>query len=222
MTTRETTGPEAAGATLHLGGAAWCTPDLAPLLVPIDQLTPFPGNARRGDQDAITSSVRDLGVWRAHVVQQSTGHVMVGNHQLRALLDLGATHAPASYRDTTDDLARAIALRDNRTSDLGSYDDAGLLTLLRLAEEDGSLPLTGMDTDDMDALARAVANLEFTQGALPDGTPLGDVSQPIDVDGDTARVTVTVDTGHRSALYELLAKQPWVRDVADAHVRKPA
>lgn len=222
------------GATLHLGGHAWAHPDLTDTLEPVGYtdvahgdptsrgpLTPYPGNPRRGDQDAITASIRDLGLYRTIIAQRSTGHVLAGNHTLRALLDLGAEQVPVTWLDVSDTRAAAIVARDNRTSELGTYDDAELLALLT-ADED-VLVLSGYDDDDLADVQRRLANLAFTEQAAlagADAAAAGDLSAPIDLDGDAERVTVTVDAGSRQALYTLLAKQPWVRDVADAHVRK--
>lgn len=188
--TQATPDPQAAGATLHLGGTAYCTPDLEPLLVPIDQLHPFPGNARRGDQDAITSSVRDLGVWRAHVAQTGTGHIMVGNHQLRALLDLGATVAPASWRDCDDDTARAIAIRDNHTSDLGAYNQDDLLALYRATDQStGGLGLAGLTTADLTDLERAVSHaMDRPSLTDPDDAPPLPTAPPLSQAGDVWRL----------------------------------
>lgn len=214
--------PQAAGATLHLGGDAYCTPDLAPLLVPADRVSLYPGNARRHDQEAITGSLADLGCHRAVNAQRSTGHTLVGNGMLRGLLDLGAQQIPVTWRDCTDTVAREVVIRDNRTGDLATDDPADLIALLTALEQDGrDLERIGYTAGDMDALTRAVTNQEFVDGALAAGVPLSDLSPPIDVEGDTERVTVTVDAGHRADLYGLLAKQKWVRDVADAHTRKP-
>lgn len=149
--TTEATPPP--GADLHLGGDAYAHPSLKPRLVPIGDVTPYPGNPRRGDQDAITSSIRDLGLYAGVVVQRSTGHIVVGNHRRHALLELGAEVIPVDYLDVTDTRAAAIVARDNRTSDLGGYDDADLLALLT-ADED-VLPLSGYDEEDL-ALLRGL------------------------------------------------------------------
>lgn len=212
--------PEHAGATLHLGGDAWCTPDLEPLLVPADAVSLYPGNARRHDQDAITASVRELGCWRAEVAQRSTGHVLVGNGQHTALIDLGAVRVPVTWRDCTDELARAIVVRDNRVGDLAEDDPRALIALLDAAVADEMLHLTGYGDGDHDDLRRILANLDFAENAGAIGTPVEDVSDPIDTEGSVERVTVTVDAGARAKLYRLLAGKDWVRDVADAHVRK--
>lgn len=144
------------GATLHLGGAAWAFPALKPHLTPLDAVTPFPGNPRRGDQDAITSSIRDHGLYAGTATQLSTGHIVVGNHRRHALADLGATKLPAVPMDIDDATARAIAARDNRTSDQGGYDSREQLALLQAIDADGtSLAVLGFTDADLLILQRA-------------------------------------------------------------------
>lgn len=143
------------GASLHLGGDAWASPDLEPLLVPIGDALPFPGNPRRHDQDNITASIRDHGLYQGIVGQAATGHTMVGNGRLAALRELGATRVPRTLLDVPDDRARAIVARDNQTSDASTNDDAALLALLAPLESDAALlALSGYGTDDL-ALLRA-------------------------------------------------------------------
>lgn len=219
MTTKATPPP---GADLHLGGNAWAHPSLEARLIPIENAIPYPGNPRRGDQDAITSSIRDLGMYAGVVLQRSTGHILVGNHRRHGVAELGGTLIPADYLDVDDTRAAAIVARDNRTSDQGGYSDEDLLALLT-ADED-VLALSGYDGDDLDVLRRVITDLEFTRtaGDTPEGLPLGDVTDPIDLDGDAEKVTVTLDPGHRPDLYALLKDQPWVRNIANPHVRTPS
>jgi hypothetical protein len=163
--TPQTTTPP--GATLHLGGQAYANAALAPLLVPIDTVTPYPGNPRRHDQDNITSSIRDHGLYAAVVVQQSSGYVIVGNGRHQGLLDLGATQVPAIPHDCDDARAAAIVARDNRTSDLSTNDPVDLLALLQAFDDDSTLrALAGYDDDRTMALLvrQAEAADVFTVG----------------------------------------------------------
>lgn len=154
MTTTPETPP---GATLHLGGQAWASPSLEPLLIPADQVLPYPGNPRRHDQDNITGSMRDLGCWAGVVTQTSTGYTLVGNGRRQALLDLGATYIPRTLMDVDDARAAAIVARDNQTSDASGNDDAALLALLApLASDADLLALSGYGMDDLTVLRSLV------------------------------------------------------------------
>ncbi|XES01005.1 hypothetical protein HEP87_61650 [Streptomyces sp. S1D4-11] len=60
--------------------------------IPVDQLTPYPGNAKRGDVPAILRSLRKNGQYRGLVVRQQpdgTLVVLAGNHTRMALAEHG-------------------------------------------------------------------------------------------------------------------------------------
>lgn len=157
------------GATLHLGGTAWANPTYADHLTPIAEVLPHPDNPRRGDQDAITSSIRDLGLYRRIITQTSTGYTLAGNHTTRALHELGATMAPADPWDVPDHIALAVVHRDNHTSDLGTYDDTARLDLLTALDQTGHLSLAGPDARDL--IAELEASLAAAAYTPPVQTP---------------------------------------------------
>lgn len=120
--------------------------------VPIADLTPYPGNARRGNVEKVAESLLWNGQFRPLVVQRSTGYVLAGNHTLRAATDrLGWTEIDVTYVDVDDDHARRIVLADNRTSDLADYDEELLHRLLEDAED---LDGTGYEDEDREILRR--------------------------------------------------------------------
>lgn len=219
-------------ATLHLGGAAWAHPDLAPLVrdlyaVPADVgdgallISRHPENPRRGDHDAIVKSVINNGVYTPPKVQRSTGYLVAGNHSFDAVVDCGATRMPWVWLDVDDREARRIMADDNRTAELGGYDQAMLLENLRAMDAAGDLALTAWTPDDLDQQARLVADLEWALGAADAlGIPLTEVSPPIDLDADAEKVTVTLDPGHRADLYALLKGLDYVRNVTNSHARQ--
>ena len=117
-------------------------------LVPIGNLAPHPRNPRRGNVNAIAESFARFGQFKPLTVQRSTGHVLAGNHTLEALRALGHDEVPVIYLDVDDATATAILLADNRTSDLGGYDDRELARLLADLDD-----LTGIGFTDADAAA---------------------------------------------------------------------
>jgi hypothetical protein len=138
----------------------------------LSSLRHYPGNARRGDVAAVRDSLRTNGQFRPLLVQVSTSYVLTGNHTMDGMLAEGWDTADVALIDCDDDTARRIVLADNRTSDLGGYDEHALLDLLRLVGED--LTGTGFDTDDFDDL---LASLEETgpepTALIPGGAPAG-------------------------------------------------
>ena len=107
--------------------------------IPLNELTPFPGNAKHGDIDQIRASLRRNGQYRSLVVRAIPDGpltVLAGNHTLKALAAEGHTTARCELILCDDDTARRINLADNRTADLGTYDNDALAELLSYLEGD--------------------------------------------------------------------------------------
>lgn len=121
------------------------------LIVPIDSVMPYPGNARRGDIDAIAESLDLLTQYRPIVVDRATNHVLAGNHTRYAALKLGWTHIAAVFVDVDEDQARRIVLADNRIADLGDMDIGALLDLIE--RDDGNIEATGFTDEEVKRLA---------------------------------------------------------------------
>lgn len=128
--------------------------------VPLGDLTPFPGNARRGDVEKIRESIARLGQYRSLVVRD-TGKglvILAGNHTHQALAADGAEVVRCEIIRCDDDEAKRINLVDNRAAELGGYDDDTLAELLSSLE--GDFEGTGFTEDDLNRLV---------DGAVPTG-----------------------------------------------------
>ena len=132
-------------------------------LIPTTDLNLHHKNPRRGDVDAIAGSLQAHGQFRPIVVNEGTHtgrplEVVAGNPTLKAIRQLAETNpddprwsqVEAYVIDVDEDRATKIVLADNRTSDLGSYDDTALLDLLDSVDHD--LEGTGYTDDDLDML----------------------------------------------------------------------
>jgi 16S rRNA G966 N2-methylase RsmD len=151
--------------------------------VPIDDLTRYPGNARRGNVEEIRASVRRYGQYRALVVRRTPDGALVvlaGNHTRDALHAEGHTHARCELLECDDDEARRINVTDNRMADLGDYDNDALAALL--APMAGDLDGTGFTDADLAALLAADDADDGHGAALDDAPDPPDV--PVSVPGD--------------------------------------
>jgi ParB-like chromosome segregation protein Spo0J len=106
------------------------------LLGPVEQVKTsdlefYPGNARRGDVDAIAESLKVHGQFQPIIVQASTNFVLVGNHTLKAAQKLRWAKVAVIRIDVDDIQAKKIVLVANRTADLGTYDLDALSALLQ-------------------------------------------------------------------------------------------
>ena len=149
--------------------------------VPLDELTPFPGNAKRGDVDTIRASLRRNGQYRSLVVREIPNGplvVLAGNHTMQALAAEGHTAARCEIIQCDDTEARRINLVDNRAAEMGGYDNDALAELLR--DLDGDLDGTGYTDDDLAALLPTELPTQLTD---PDDVP-EPPTEPISAPGD--------------------------------------
>lgn len=128
------------------------------------------------------ASIAKFGFWGAIVAQRSTRHVLAGNHRLMAARELGLGEVPVVWVDVSDERARAILAADNRTSDLGGYDDAALAELLSHLSQDDLLDGTGYTLDDLDDLIGSMAG-EPVEDEVDTSEQLGAVEYMIIVEG---------------------------------------
>lgn len=141
---------------------------LRPFLAPLDRLKADRGNPRRGDVPAIVESLRRFGQQRP-VLATEGGVVVAGNHTVAAARELGWDQVAVVRTALRGREQRAYGLADNRTGDLGTYDDA---ILTRLLDSLPSLDGTGYTDEDKD-LMHALANLGHAEPTAADlaGTP---------------------------------------------------
>lgn len=149
----------------------------------VQELQHYHLNARRGNVDAIAESLRVNGQYKPIIVNagSKTGReneVLVGNHTLDAMIANGGETIKAIVIDVTDEEARRIVLADNRTSDLGSYDEEMLLDLLMSSEELEGTAFSIEDVEALEALAYSHDDGPRDLDALHE-----DVGDPTDRDG---------------------------------------
>lgn len=135
--------------------------NLQTLATPVDELHLLEGNPRVGDVDAVAASLARFGQ-RKPIVARTDGTVIAGNHTLQAARQLGWTHIAVVRVDDDDATAKAFALADNRTAELGGYDDQALEAMVReVLEFDAELLAdTGWAGEDLEALLDIVPTFE--------------------------------------------------------------
>ena len=144
--------------------------DLAPLAADVDSLHQLPGNPRKGDVAAVARSLETFGQ-RKPIVARRDGTIIAGNHTWAAARELGWDQIAVVWVDDDDSTAQAFALADNRTAELGSYDE-GLLAAL-VAE------VHGVDPDLLDATGWSGTDLQRLLDQAVEMVPL--VNDPDDV-----------------------------------------
>ncbi len=174
-------------------------------LVPVERLHPHPRNARRGNLDAIRRSIRAHGFWGA-ITARPDGTILVGAHRFKVAVEEGYSELPVLWADVDDDTALAMVLDDNRSSDLGGYDDEALLDLLHDAGSRG-LEVLYSESDLLDLMrstGRAEREASSFLDGLEDETP---AEAQIKVGhGDWVQASFVISSADRQAVWDRLDK----------------
>ncbi|ONK13260.1 hypothetical protein [Streptomyces sp. MP131-18] len=192
--------------------------------LPLDHLTPFPGNAKRGHVPTILESLCRNGQYRSLVIREVGPALIVlaGNHTLQALAahgpgDCGLTVTVAGEErpcgichnqpwdpvarceivSCDDDTAARINLVDNRAPELGTYDTDALAELIAGLDDD--LGGTGYTETDLEDLLKPIEPL--ADETVPDVLTLEnpeDTPEPAapETTGATERPTADVAGDH--------------------------
>lgn len=144
------------------------TSDLEQLLVPIESVFQHPLNPNATDLDELVDSIRIDGFHTPVVAQHSTRLLLDGNQRYAALLALGATHIPVSFKDVDDAGAYRILMGANRLCRLGRDDPAMVLELADMViNQPLGLAGTGWNGDDIDDLRALIDPPLDLDGSAP-------------------------------------------------------
>lgn len=154
-------------------------PDTTSVAAP-SSLRLYGRNPRKGNVGAVAASLKAHGQYRPVVANIGThtgraNEVLAGNHTVKAFRQL-AEREPNDERwnlilvhwvDVDEDQAKRIVLADNRTSELGVYDNKQLAALL--ADVSHDLEGLGYSAEDLDAFdAFTTEDTEIDPDALVD------------------------------------------------------
>lgn len=164
-------------------------------LVSVDSLRAYRNNAKQGDVEAIRESIRVNGMYRPVVVWQKTQEILAGNHTWMAVKEEGLTEIWATFIECDAERAARINLADNRTSELGGYDEALLMAQL------GSLPDlvgTGYTGSDLDSLRKKLG-----EGSDSDDDGLGAVPED-EYEAQFGVIVMCESQGQQKKVFEAL------------------
>ena len=107
--------------------------------VALDTIREYHNNPRQGNTALIAESLKTYGQYKPITVNKRSGEILAGNHTYRAAKELGWSEIDIVYVDVDETTAAKIVALDNRSADLGEYDNQKLAALLEaLPELDGS------------------------------------------------------------------------------------
>jgi ParB-like chromosome segregation protein Spo0J len=146
----------------------------------LDQLHPYPGNPRRGNVDAIIRSLERFGQQKP-VVALKDGTILAGNHILEAAQRMGWPRLWVKWWTGTEEEAKAFLLADNRTSELGTVDEADLYAILVEVQafEDDLMTAASYSLDDLADLAHALSPPDLDRLVAEHGEPTPEDFWPV-------------------------------------------
>ncbi|WP_052062019.1 ParB/RepB/Spo0J family partition protein [Rhodococcoides fascians] len=188
--------------------------DLEVTDVKIAALRPYEDNPRKGDIAAIAESLKTNGQFVPIVVNKGTqtgryNEILRGNHTALAAKKLKWPTIKAVHVDVDDEAATRIMLADNKTGQLGDFDEGLLANLLvDLPDLDGT-GYTAADLDGLLADARDAAE-DAVAAATPVVPPTVDpkpAPQPRD-DGDDASDDGRVNVAGQPRSHSVILSYP--------------
>lgn len=129
---------------------------LVALAMPLNSLLPLKDNPRRGDIEAITASYKEFGQVKPIVVTDNGDGryvIIAGNHQYEAAKRLGWDSIACTVLEGDEKKAMAFAYADNRTADLGGYDEDLLVQMISDVGSEYSELMNGLGIDEFDLAA---------------------------------------------------------------------
>lgn len=126
---------------------------------PVADLVAWPGNPKDHDRGAITESMKVNGFYGALLVQdwpKTPKYILAGHGRKDTLVEQGVETVPALLVKCDPRTARRIVLVDNRSSQLGGFQNDSLVEFLKPLAMAGDLAGTGYDADDLDSLVAQV------------------------------------------------------------------
>ena len=125
-------------------------------MVSIALLRPWQDNPRHNDGrpvEAVADSIRRFGFGAPLLVRLANNEIIAGHTRLKAAVQLGLTEVPVRYMDLTEGEARALALADNRVSELAEWDVPALSAVLADLRSAGTdIGGLGWDAGSLDGL----------------------------------------------------------------------
>ena len=123
---------------------------------PLDALVPWAENPRdnAGNVGRVAASIERFGFGAPIIANKRDKQIIAGHTRLLAAKRLGLDKVPVRWLDLEPDEAHALALADNRLTELSPWDDDALEAVLAELRENAPdlVPLTGFGDDALEAL----------------------------------------------------------------------
>jgi len=137
---------------------------------PVDKLNPCPGNPRTHEHDVapLVKSIEHFGWTNPVLVQEHTNRIIAGHGRIEAAKLAGLHAVPVIFLDMSDDDAKAYTIADNKLSEMSTWDELALASMLsELKASSYDVALTGFTKDELNQLLEP-ANETFERTDLDD------------------------------------------------------
>jgi ParB-like chromosome segregation protein Spo0J len=144
---------------------------------PIASLKPWKKNPRKNDGepvDRVAESIRRFGFSSPIIARLENRQIIAGHTRWKAAKKLGLAEVPVRFLDIDEAQAEALALADNKLSEITPWDEEGLAEVMRsLDAVQTALDGLGWSADELNAILGKAdcATPEDPFAALPDGAP---------------------------------------------------
>jgi DNA modification methylase len=136
-------------------------PEVAATWEPIESLKPWAKNPRKNDGepvDRVAKSIQRFGFSSPIVVRAQDRRIIAGHTRWKAAKALGMTQVPVRFLPLDEDQAAALALADNRLTEITPWDDEALADVMREIEAAGvDMDGLGWTSEELDALMEGPA-----------------------------------------------------------------
>lgn len=189
--------------------------NLAPKLIPLEKLVPYPRNARTHSDAQVAElagAIREFG-WTVPILIDKDHGIVAGHARVLAARKLGLDEVPCiQLTDLTPTQIRALILADNRLAEKAGWDFGTLVAEFDdLVAEGFSLELTGFDLDEQKAVRRDAAKAARAETAGQQGedewgkVPIDPITRPGDVWHIGRHRLGCIDSLERDAMKGLVA-----------------
>lgn len=171
--------------------------------VPIGTLQAWKGNPRKNEEAvaAVVQSIERFGYTNPILVRRANREIIAGHTRVKALEQVGETHAPVIFLDLKEADAHVLSLFDNKSVENTPWDREKLGRAIMTLEDLGAeLELTGFNADEIAEMRAGPEDISDIEDEIPE-PPKKAITKPGDlwILGDhrllCGDATITEDVG---------------------------
>lgn len=144
--------------------------------VPIESIIEWEDNPRNNESavEAVANSIKEFDFTQPILVQKSSNRIICGHTRYKASKHLHKEWVLVRFLDISDEKAKRLALIDNKTSELATWDEGKLAELI-----------SDMESDDIDSLIGGGFSEKYIDQLLGEfENPFGDDDEESDEDAN--------------------------------------